>query len=241
MTDDEELIEKTAAAEKAAKAAVESMKLECVWCGLGSLPVQEFKARGGMDIGFMSVTRDKHLASKDSLRIYEAEKAVNEQKRHQTMTAAKPRASDPVPETLLDDGDEQEEASEEEDEEEKVYLPLAMVPTLSATGGADVAAGRPESPELEGGGHKEVSIRILKVFTTSEAMMPVNISEFSLVPTEHEWFYPPGIIIDYKREFMDSLGVGAEGEDAYCKGAEVHPRLLKPSWVKVSKSGSAVH
>lgn len=133
-------------------------------------------------------------------------------------------------------------------EEEIVHVPLRVVPkgalaATAAAGGVLMAecvevpdeSDRVEEEATHHGGAREVPLRLLKILTSSENFMPVSLSDFSVMSDVREWIYPPGTAIEHRKETLETLGTGEDGEDVHCKGAEVQPRLTKPSWVKVSK------
>ena len=65
--------------------------------------------------------------------------------------------------------------------------------------------------------------------------MPVDLSAFAML-AEQEWFFPPGIFLECRKESMESVGKDEEtGEELNSKMLEVTLRVPRPAGVKSIK------
>ena len=125
------------------------------------------KQRGGVELGFGSVTTDKHAAQKDGLRSIAADKRRRE--------AEELDKGDDDDDMSDGDGDAQLASSEaaeagDDSDDETVYLPLAGVPAPSVAS---------TSAPTEGRSFSDMPVRLLKLTSLTESSMPVDLAAFA--------------------------------------------------------------
>ena len=197
MVVEDEEDEEALAAIAAAKVAFEASKEDHVlWRGVHSLKGDEFKARGGTEISFMSCSKDRNIAQAAALeqvavaatmptttgRLSTGRRNSREDMRRISLTGVNPHAA------------AQQQA--------------ASAPSASG--------GPPEVPIL--------LLKLRLPATGKEDDMPSEISMFSVFASEQEWVFPPGTFLEQKKEHTEVIvGCGIEGDQ--CRVVEIAPYI----------------
>jgi len=175
--------DKAKAAKRAADAAAisESLQCNCFWRGVHDLDFEELADRSAMEVCFMSVSKDRAVATQDALTAYTAGEK------------AKAEAEAAI------------EAEAAEDEE--------------------LAAKRARAAEEKANIKQDPPVLLFRV-SPVEDEMPADLGFLTVFPKEQGWVYPPGVILESKKDSKDYLmPPDAEGERIECTTVEMVPRL----------------
>jgi len=255
--DDDEIRKAQQEFDKATAYLKELTMSEC-YRGIAAMTVADFKLRGGAEIGFTSVTTNKDVAKKAARLVHQnaRRKRYLEDEREEelaSMPAAESHAGlqrrqsmdvDEFAKAMAEGGApavaelkarrqsrelggplNPPEGEGEDDDEEMIYLPLAALPVNSV-------AAQDNSPKKTA----DLPARLFKIIMGNEETMPVDLSAFCVHSNENEWFYPPGIYLEHRREVNESVGSDEEtGEELYSKALDVALRLPRPAGIKAPK------
>jgi hypothetical protein len=163
-----------------AAAAAEGLQLTHLWRGVDGLELEHFGERGGVDVGFMSVSKERAVATNDALTAFGAS---NDRKALRQAEAEVEAAEE-----------EQGAGAKAEEEEEGAKKAKADPPAL-----------------------------LFRVVPT-EQVAPADISFVSLFPSEAEWVYPPGVLLEKVAEAKDIIEQ-PDGDRLECMTVELSPRL----------------
>jgi len=56
-------------------------------------------------------------------------------------------------------------------------------------------------------------------------LMPAELSFLAVFPNDAEWVFPPGVVLEHRNEWKDTLGENEAGEKVECTTVELFPVL----------------
>ena len=254
--DDDDEKAKFAARAAEAAAARDALHNFEFWRGVSDVAPGEIKERGVSELGFVSCCLVKPHAQSDALEAYASLQATT------CATGTSPsdwggEADDHEQELMLTlhpsnpfviaarqgaEGEPQLDAGcckEAKEVPARAVRKVAARKPRAAAGAGVTDAGALDTSAPEQRQKEELPVLMFKLLTTEETC-PVDLSFLTAFPTRAEYFYPPGLYWEQRKESVEFWDHGNDGERLDCKCIEVVPHLTRPLGIGKGRSKEVV-